>query len=903
MSDFSIFGEINGDSSGFREAVAQAKESLTSLTEIAGGVFAGMGAASLFEGFTNGMKGMVGDILETGNHFQTWGTVINNVAGNASTSFESIGDAASGAGAKAALGALEAQIALENYNDKVKKINDEIRDVMKGQNILDEQKSLYAKLSDLAQQHADKVKQLNEQIDQSNQDLADREANRRQSMNDTLTDMVDNNEVKKADTAEKRNQEMLLATNDFTRNALLKRYAAEDKLTNDSFQRQYDLKKKQLQRNLDEANAADEKQTSTKLAKLTEQINKENNQYDTQQVKLKQQSDERVTKFKEENDKKFATYQEELAKEDRAYQESMQKRALSAASSGGGGGGALGTIHVQQKTISGSDSLSKTKTSAEELHKYLEDLSDTTPFKIEDIEATTQQLELMGIDAKQMLPTIMNLSGSFQQSLGTTTSDVLMAMRGQTRQLGNDFGITSDQIEAAFGPGKIKSANEILTTIQGITQEHFGKGIDQENQIAGKHMAQLENQVTKIKLGILGFNDMGQPDPNGLFSKMLEGTSKLADYLREHRKDIIEFVMGAIGVFEKLKQLLAPIGKMLADAFMTALPTIVTLSKMTFKGITDLFNFLSKNSEIVKAALIGIAAGIGLALIPALSTLTLVTIPAAIAGFTAAAVAAAPFIIAGLIVAAVALAIFEAVKHWDVITAIAKNVWGAVTKAFGDAVSFIKSHLELILLFLGPAGWLVVGIMEVYKHWGDILKFIETAVANSIKAVVDTFNSLIKGLGDVFKNIGDFFNQQTKNFLEWGKNLGTTFINGIKEALKNVGSILTGPIEAAFKMFKGKSPPTEGPLRDIDDWGFNIGSAWVGGFRNAITNLQMKPSFNIPGMNGGSTPLNQMPNQVYNSTTNAPQITQTNTFNVKGEANAQNIAQYLGFQLEHKGLV
>lgn len=903
MADFSIFGEINGDSSGFREAVAQAKESLTSLSEIAGGVFAGMGAASLFESVTGGMREIINSTLETGNEFQSWGTVINTVADSATSSFSDIGSAGGAAGAKAALGALEAQIALENYNDKVKKVSEEIRDVMKGQNVLDEQKSLYSKLNDLAEQHADRVKQLNEQIEQSGQDLADREAGRQQSMNDTLADMVDNNESKKADIADKRNSEMLLATNDFTRNMLKKKYAAEDKLADDSFQRQYDLRRKQLQRNLDEANASDEKQTSAKLARLQEQINKENMQYDTQQAKLKQQSDERVSKFREENEKKLANFQEELAKEERSYQESLQKRALSAASSGGGGGGATGQLKLDKNIIDASDSMSKTKSNAKELHEYLERISDDTPFKLEDLEATSQQLLLQNVNAKELLPTIENLGGHFRKSLGEVTQDVMMAMHGRMMQLKNDFGISEDAIEKALGH-PIKTSNDLLVGLKKVTDEHFSDGIAIESATAGRHMTQLDNQVTKLKLGILGIDEItGEPAKDSLFQGMLDSTSNLSDFLKAHRKEITEVILDIVHLFQGLGKLMEPIAKTMASAFMAALPAMRQISQISFKAIENFFSFLSTHGEVTKAALIGIGTGIALALIPALSTLTLVTIPAAIAGFTAAAIAAAPFIIAGLIVAAVALAIFEAVKHWDVLTAIAKNVWGAITKAFGDAVSFIKSHLELILLFLGPAGWLVVGIMEVYKHWGDILKFIETAVDNSIKIVVATFNSLIKGLGDVFKNIGDFFNQQTKNFLEWGKNLGTTFINGIKEALKNVGSILTGPIEAAFKMFKGKSPPTEGPLRDIDDWGFNIGSAWVGGFRNAITNLQMKPSFNIPGMGGGSTPLNQMPNQVYNSTTNAPQITQTNTFNVKGEANAQNIAQYLGFQLEHKGLV
>lgn len=905
MADFSIFGEISGDSSGFTEAVNQAKESLGSLSEIAGGVFAGLGAATLFQTITGGMKEMVDSTLDTGNKFQSWGTVINNVAGDAGTAFQDMGNEGAAAGAKAALSALEAQQALEAYNDKVQKVSDEIKDVMKGQNILDEQKSLYQKLNDLAQQHADKVLQLNDNIDQANQDLADREAGRQQSMDDTLQDMVSSNENKKADTAEKRQAELAQATNDFTRQMLQKKYAAEDKLADDSFQRQYDLKKAQLQRNIDEQNAQDVKQTATKISRLQDQISKENTAYDAQQEKLKQQSDDRVIKYQEENDKKLKGYQDELAKEEKSYQESLQKRALQAAASGGGGGGGgdTGMMKLQKQFLSADDSFSKTKTSAQELHKYLEDLSDTTPFKLEDIEQSTQQLELMGVDAKSLLPTIMNISGHFQKDLGTTTSDVLMAMRGQTRQLRSDFNITGENLQDAFGPTKIKSANDILTSLQKITNQHFGDGIDQENQLAGRHMTQLDNQITKIKLGVLGFNDLAQPDPNGLFSQMLNSATNAADFLQDHRKEIIQFGKEVISVVAQVATAVTPIalalGKALEGAFkylsehgdqvqlvLKAIGTIMAIA-FTSSVLTVIFGIVG-----AIAAFIG---GIG-------EAITVAAGLSSIMGIIGTVIAALGGPITLVAIAIVGLSILL-ITHWNDVVKIFNSTTKAISGFIGSMVNFIKDNFQQILLFLGPAGWLVLAIIEVHNHWNDILKAIKSAVGDSVKAVVDTFNTLIKSFSDIFTTIGNFFKQQTANFLSWGKNLGLTFINGIKDALKDVGSILTGPIEAAFKMFKGKSPPTEGPLKDIDEWGFNIGSAWVEGFSGAIDGLKIKPSFDIPGMNNSSVMGSQQSSQVYNSTTNAPQITQTNTFNVKGEANAQNIAQYLGFQLEHKGLV
>jgi hypothetical protein len=68
----------------------------------------------------------------------------------------------------------------------------------------------------------------------------------------------------------------------------------------------------------------------------------------------------------------------------------------------------------------------------------------------------------------------------------------------------------------------------------------------------------------------------------------------------------------------------------------------------------------------------------------------------------------------------------------------------------------------------------------------------------------------------------------------WGYKVGGAWISGFAQAVDGGASTIASAIARATRATKGQSPPTEGPLREIDKWGENIGLAWHGGLLKGL---------------------------------------------------------------------
>ena len=160
-------------------------------------------------------------------------------------------------------------------------------------------------------------------------------------------------------------------------------------------------------------------------------------------------------------------------------------------------------------------------------------------------------------------------------------------------------------------------------------------------------------------------------------------------------------------------------------------------------------------------------------------------------------------------------------------------------------------------------------------------------------------DGVVKFFQDLPNKIATFINDLISKFKTWGANLASAFINAFTDAFKGAGTLITGALNVIGKFLEGHSPPSEGPFKDIDKWGANVGSAWVTGFSSAIASM---PAMNFGGMSGGGFGGGS---QNYNTQNNqrTSSVAMTNYFNVKNEASADNVAQYLGFLLEHKGVI
>jgi hypothetical protein len=70
----------------------------------------------------------------------------------------------------------------------------------------------------------------------------------------------------------------------------------------------------------------------------------------------------------------------------------------------------------------------------------------------------------------------------------------------------------------------------------------------------------------------------------------------------------------------------------------------------------------------------------------------------------------------------------------------------------------------------------------------------------------------------------------------YGTNVGDAWVDGVIAALNDAQNKtdISNAAADALKGLKGKSPPEEGPLREIDTWGMNVAQAWVDAFSSTI---------------------------------------------------------------------
>jgi hypothetical protein len=71
------------------------------------------------------------------------------------------------------------------------------------------------------------------------------------------------------------------------------------------------------------------------------------------------------------------------------------------------------------------------------------------------------------------------------------------------------------------------------------------------------------------------------------------------------------------------------------------------------------------------------------------------------------------------------------------------------------------------------------------------------------------------------------------DFYQSGRNIGVAWANGLRSAADWAGLMAWEVAAAANPALHGLSPPKEGPLKDIDKGGYNVGLAWAEGLASA----------------------------------------------------------------------
>ena len=204
----------------------------------------------------------------------------------------------------------------------------------------------------------------------------------------------------------------------------------------------------------------------------------------------------------------------------------------------------------------------------------------------------------------------------------------------------------------------------------------------------------------------------------------------------------------------------------------------------------------------------------------------------------------------------------------------------ALFNAFGQLITAIQPLLPYLQMLASFIGTLLVSAIA---KWAEALAMIISAIAQFVAFAIAKFNEFKPAVIGAIQGVITFFSSQVENFKNWGRNIAGAFVDGFKERINAIKDAAVNAFNDAKRFLQGNSPPKEGPFKEIDTWGFNIGDAWVKGFQEALTGI------NIPSLNGGS-----------NSTTTYHQSVNVNA-QLNNNLDAYSLGSILGQQLAFSG--
>lgn len=152
-----------------------------------------------------------------------------------------------------------------------------------------------------------------------------------------------------------------------------------------------------------------------------------------------------------------------------------------------------------------------------------------------------------------------------------------------------------------------------------------------------------------------------------------------------------------------------------------------------------------------------------------------------------------------------------------------RNGVNAVAKAIWDTIRGGFENLKDLVANFGT-------------YWANAMTAIKSGITNAVDWVRD-------GLG----NIGEFFGNLGQNALQWGKDLISNFINGIKQMWEDAKHAVSS-FASMIKDFLGFSEPKKGPLSNFHTFAPDMVDLFVKGLKDnqqAVAN-QLARTFGMP---------------------------------------------------------
>ncbi len=140
----------------------------------------------------------------------------------------------------------------------------------------------------------------------------------------------------------------------------------------------------------------------------------------------------------------------------------------------------------------------------------------------------------------------------------------------------------------------------------------------------------------------------------------------------------------------------------------------------------------------------------------------------------------------------------------------------------------------------------VTNVKDKFNSWkNDVIKKVTEFKDSLIDKITTAIEVTYARFTDFWDDIKSGFIGLVDDALDWGRNLLQNFIDGFWEKIPSLRSVIATIANIIAGPVKGESPPKEGPLKTIDEWGGNLMNELTTGIKDASPNISdmfsMKP--------------------------------------------------------------
>lgn len=364
-----------------------------------------------------------------------------------------------------------------------------------------------------------------------------------------------------------------------------------------------------------------------------------------------------------------------------------------------------------------------------------------------------------------------------------------------------------EQIKSMVEAGNVAGAQKII--LQEL-QKEFGGSAEAAGKTFAGQLTILRNQLTGVGVGIVSKllppltslvttinNHM--PQIQAVIGNVTNFIGNAINALMPTFESIIQDVIKIAGnVFPKLSGSSGTLGKQLND-----------LAKNGLNIIKSVFDWLAKNSEVVRAGIAGVAGAFAVMKIATIASDMMKMVGAAkdlVNGFKTlrAAGAGANMIMKvlfglnpmalgiGIGITLLAAIAYEVITHWTQVKAFFINLWTGVKQKFTEFWNWLKPFMAqwgpIILTVIAP----FIGIpLLIVQHWSQI-KATLASIWNSIKTTATSvFNGIASFFISIWTTISNTFNTVINAIVTF---VNTTFGSMIADV-----KIIFGDFQAMFK--------------------------------------------------------------------------------------------------------